>query len=329
MTAESDFLARWHKDEPVYAAWGRFVAATLSDVIRGRVAPTKLEMFLKLPVVPRVKEDESMLQKAFYRGKNYDNPYDDIEDKVGLRFVVLLTEDIRTIEDAVNSSAHWAATMARDFEEEREARPYEFDYQSLHYVVRSNLPFEFDGVVIPADIPCEIQIRTLLQHAYSELTHDTIYKPNVRATPVIKRSAAKSMALIEATGDYFSSVSNVIQRVLADTKKVATFLSTRYEAVTGNKPLDTPLNSLVIDHYRTLLTETFEVDFEDWWTKKTFLAEIIHQRRSTAALYRMPSILLVYFCVSTTPTLAKEGSPLTEKELQPIYSDLGLGLYGA
>jgi len=270
-----------------------------------------------------------MLQKAFYRGKNYGNPYDDIEDKVGLRFVVLLTEDIRTIEDAINRSSHWVATMARDFEEEREARPYEFDYQSLHYVVRSNVPFEFEGVVIPADIPCEIQIRTLLQHAYSELTHDTIYKPNVRTTPVIKRSAAKSMALIEATSDYFSAVNNVIQRVLADTKKVATFLSTKYEAVTGDKPDDTPLNSLVIDHYRTFLTQTFEADFEDWWRKKAFLAGIIYQRRSAAALYRTPSVLLVYFCVSMTPSLAKEGSPLTERELQPIYSDLGLGLHGA
>ena len=42
-----------------------------------------------------------MLQKAFYRGKDYRSPYEDIEDKVGLRFVVLLTEDIRTIEAAL------------------------------------------------------------------------------------------------------------------------------------------------------------------------------------------------------------------------------------
>jgi hypothetical protein len=28
-------------------------------------------------------------------------------------------------------------SLARDFEQEKEIRPYEFDYQSLHYVVRS------------------------------------------------------------------------------------------------------------------------------------------------------------------------------------------------
>jgi putative GTP pyrophosphokinase len=93
MSAEAEFIDRWRKEHPIYAAWGRFVGVTLSDAIRGRVAPTKLEMFLKLPVIPRIKEQDSILQKAFYRGKKYQNPYEEIEDKVGLRFVVLLTED--------------------------------------------------------------------------------------------------------------------------------------------------------------------------------------------------------------------------------------------
>src|SRR6185437_12088519 len=108
-----------------------------------------------IPVVPRVKGDDSIVQKAFYRGKKYQNAYEEIEDKVGLRFVVLLTEDIRIIEEALNSSSQWTATMARDFEEERDARPYEFDYQSLHYILRSSLPLEFEGVQIPPDLPCE------------------------------------------------------------------------------------------------------------------------------------------------------------------------------
>lgn len=329
MSTESEFLHRWHREEPIYAAWGRFVGASLSDALRDRIAPVRLELFLKLPVVPRVKEADSMVQKAFYRGKNYANPYDDIEDKVGLRFVVLLTEEIREIESALKTSPHWEASLARDFELEKENRPYEFDYQSLHYVVRSTVPMTFEGVDIPADLPCEVQIRTLLQHAYSELTHDTIYKPNIRATPAIKRSAAKSMALIEATSDYFSSVNKTIQEVLADTRAVADFFASTYAAVFEAPAIDTPLNSLLIDHYRAMLNKPFESDFRSWWERKSFLREAIGARRDTNALYRTPSILLVYFCVSASPTMAKHSSPLTDKELQPIYSDLGLALNGA
>ncbi len=326
---EAEFIERWRREQPLYAAWGRFVGSQLAALIQGRVAPTKLEMFLKLPVVPRVKEKESILQKAFYRAKNYQNPYEDIEDKVGLRFVVLLSEDIRTIERAIVDAEHWIATLARDFEQERDARPYEFDYQSLHYVVRNALTLEFEGISIPADIPCEIQIRTLLQHAYSELTHDTIYKPNVRATPDLKRSAAKSMALIEATSDYFSSVNKVIQRVLADTKKLSDYLSNQYAAVTNLSAGESALNSILIDHYRPLVTDTFEAEFETWWKGKKYLTDKIVARAKSAALYRTPSIFLVYFCVSKMPTLAKQESPLSDAELQPIYSDLGLGLNGS
>jgi ppGpp synthetase/RelA/SpoT-type nucleotidyltranferase len=325
---ESEFIDRWRKEGPIYAAWGRFVAGKLSDAIQGRVAPTKLELFLKLPVIPRVKDEVSLLQKAFYRNKNYENPYEDIEDKVGLRFVVLLTDDIRTIESALNDQTDWIATLARDFEHERDARPYEFDYQSLHYIVRSSAAIDFEGVAIPYDLPCEIQIRTLLQHAYGELTHDTIYKPNVRATPKLKRAAAKSMALIEATSDYFSSVNKVIQAILADTKKLSEFLAAKYATLTTQATAESPLNSLLIDHYKSFVGVTFENDFEKWWRSKSYLESRISERAQSAALYRTPAVLLVYFCVSSAPVRAKQDSPLTDNELQLIYSDLGLALNG-
>ncbi|RWP54341.1 MAG: hypothetical protein EOR07_34055 [Mesorhizobium sp.] len=43
-------------------------------------------------------------------------------------------------------------------------------------MVRSKDELTFDGETIAAGTPCEIQVRTILQHAYSQLTHDTIYK---------------------------------------------------------------------------------------------------------------------------------------------------------
>ena len=34
----------------------------------------------------------------------------------------------------------------------------------------------YNGHTIEKDTPCEIQIRTLEQHAYAELSHDYVYK---------------------------------------------------------------------------------------------------------------------------------------------------------
>jgi putative GTP pyrophosphokinase len=203
-----------------------------------------------------------------------------------------------------------------------------FDYQSLHYIVRSRIPFDHQGLAIPAALPCEIQIRTLLQHAYSELTHDTIYKPSVKATPSLKRAAAKSMALIEATGDYFSEVNTVIQRELASARELATLLEERYTTSIGPSSGDTPLNSLILDHYRTFTAPDFKQPFDEWFNAKSYVADRIKERAPGLALYRVPSILLVYYAVSTTPRLAAENSPLSDDELGLIYSDVGHALHG-
>ena len=87
------------------------------------------------------KLQTSLVQKAFHRHKGYKDPYDEIEDKVGLRFVVLLSEDIRVIEEDILACPHWDATKARDFEEEREAKPYEFRLSviALHRSVAHSL----------------------------------------------------------------------------------------------------------------------------------------------------------------------------------------------
>lgn len=102
-------------------------------------------------------------------------PLDTIDDRVGVRFVVLLTEQIKQVEAVIEGLGH-AFTKDRDYESERNARPLEFAYQSVHLVVRPKEPLQHGEIVIPKDLACEVQIRTLLQHAHSELTHDRLYK---------------------------------------------------------------------------------------------------------------------------------------------------------
>jgi putative GTP pyrophosphokinase len=323
---ESDFLNLWRKELPAYTSWGQFVAQKLSEAIQNTVSPISLEAFLRIPVKARTKQEDSLLQKAFYRNKAYQDPYSEIEDKVGLRFVVLLASDVDKVQEAILAIDDWIADKARDYMEEQQARPNEFDYQSVHYVLRSRLPFKFEGVEIPADLPCEVQVRTLLQHAYSELTHDTIYKPNVQATPKLKRAAAKSMALIEATSDYFTAVNNEIQASLAKSRAISGVVDKHYSKWLGREPSNGPVQSLLVDHYGNFVSENFESDLEKWWSEKHFLRDLISERHEQLVTYRLSAILLVYFCVSNFPAKSKQESPLPDKVLGQIYSDLGLSL---
>ena len=198
---EQEILARWEADKPLYRAWAKLIDQEIERRLVSAIAPTPLDYFLKVPMVPRLKGDTSLIDKALYRSKPYKNPYEDITDKVGMRYVVLLTTHINTFCSIIESrecEAFWSWSKDKDYEEERLAKPLEFSYQSVHYVLRSKAELSVDGVNLPEGLACEVQIRTLLQHAHSELTHDTLYKPKTTAKPSIKRTVAKSMALIEA-----------------------------------------------------------------------------------------------------------------------------------
>lgn len=240
--------------------------------------------------------------------------------------MVLLSEDIRMIEGAIVRDAQlWDAQMARDYEQERAEKPTEFGYQSLHYVVRAKHGNAFEGIVISEGTPCEIQVRTLLQHAYSELTHDTIYKPSVKATPEMQRAAAKSMALIEATDDYFLQVAKLIATATVGSKEMEAFLEKTYREFVGNSPDDGGLNSLFIDHYASMIGDGFENELREFLISKPYIAERVCQRFNQA-IYRVSSILLVYYCVSNFPNAAMQNSPVDDDDLRMIYSDLGLAL---
>jgi putative GTP pyrophosphokinase len=323
---ETEFVTRWHNEQDIYSAWGEFVCETLTECLKSSLEREAFDRFIRIPVKHRLKDESSLLAKAFHRNKNYCDPYNDIEDKVGARVVVLLTADIRIVEKCILSCSRWEASMARDFEHERAQNPNVFDYQSLHYIVRSKGGNSFSGISISDGVPCEIQIRTLLQHAYSELTHDTIYKPSVTAEHDIKRAAAKSMALIEATDDYFTQVHSRISELTAPTKILTDFVLEVYNSKIKLVPTLTSLNTLMIDHFKTWATENFETDLPDFLDWKPFIVRQIQEKYASSLIYRQPAILLVYFAISRAPKSAWVGSPLSDNEMAPVYSDLGLTL---
>lgn len=321
---ESDLLERWTRERPIYEAWGNYVCETIKEAVTKNIKPAKPENFFKIPPTYRTKDPSSLLAKAFHRSKSqkYTNPYEDIEDKVGVRIVVLFSEEIRLVEAAILECDLWMGEKARDYIEERTMRPFEFDYQSLHYVIRSKDKIIHNGTEIASNTPCEIQIRTILQHAYSELTHDTIYKPSIQVEPEVQRAAAKSMALIEATDDYFTQVRNKLDQALAPVNKVADYAASKYVEFTSLQPKNSPLNTLIIDYYKQWATGDFEKDISEYLAQKNFLADFIRERYNSSLIYRQSGVILIYWAIHKAPRAAASG-PLTNNELELMYGDLG------
>lgn len=328
MTKEQEFAERWERDAPVYAAWGRLISARVQEHLAPAIAPLRPEYYLRTAVVPRTKDGQKLVEKAFYRNKNYADPYNDITDKVGTRFVVLLGSEVRVVEAALKGIDGWTLSKDRDYEEEQNKNPLQFDYAAVHYVVRPQQDVEFEGVMIPAGTPCEVQIKTLLQHAYSELTHDTIYKPQIEATPAMQRNAAKAMALLEATNDYFGKVAEDVNAVLANVRKMTADLTAIYRAAVGLDPKPSALEGLLLSAYETNAGEQYVAEIRQMLSDNPFIVDSIKTRIAQKnPIFSQPSVLLVYLTVSTSPRRAKAAWPLTPKEMEPVLNDFGESIH--
>lgn len=323
---EEEFLERWSKERPVVEAWGKFVAKKLMESITPLVAPLSADIFIRIPAIPRVKGDGSILTKAFYRDKDYTDPLEEITDKVGVRFIVLLAKEIEVVCRAIEECGEWEPSKDRDYQQERDNAPYEFRYQSVHYIVRCKNDMTVDEQTILRGIPCEIQVRTLLQHAHSELTHDTIYKPSVIQTPEMHRAAAKSMALIEATTDYFAELTDLIARSVAPARELSRQMDELYRELIGRSPDATKAEALLNDAFGQFAGEKPVDAVRELFLKKDFIVGRIKDRAVSKLLFRQPSILLAYVAVSNRPQDAQEAWPLTRAEMKPIYMDLGLAV---
>lgn len=321
---KQDFLAKWNAERPMYDALGKFL---LDEVVKGVEAlqPRCAYDFFKVPPAYRVKESRSLLEKAFYRGKTYSlDPYPDITDKVGLRFIALLGSELPIIENALGQISCFDLIKDRDYEKEQNRNPIQFDYAAIHYVVRPKLDVNHCGVTIPAGTPCEIQIKSLLQHAYSELTHDTIYKPQIQQTSSMHRNAAKAQALLEATNDYFEKVNKEVEDTLTNVRSMTKELSQLYSELVLQPAQPTLLEGMLLDRYEKKAGPDYLDAIRDLFSEKGFLSKSISQRASNKnPIFQQPAVLLVYLDISRRKERARDDWPLTPAEMEPLLNDLG------
>jgi ppGpp synthetase/RelA/SpoT-type nucleotidyltranferase len=321
---ETEFLQRWRTERPLYEAWGNFILARINERLATEIAPVELDYFIKVPAKPRLKAEGTLVDKAFHRNKGYADPYANITDKVGMRFVVLLTGDIAKVCSVIeNLEEYWTASKDRDYEEERRNKPLEFSYQSMHYVVRAVGDIAYAGTIISAGTPCEIQIRTLLQHAHSELTHDTLYKPKTTAKPEVKRTVAKSMALIEATDEFFVQAMDSLNKVVATQTDLLRVLEKIYAEGVGTPAGAERSNQLVIDAVAEKLPADWQTAIPEFFKTKGFIFERVRERRDISHFFRQPAALLAYYLANTKPEQTKETWPLDTDDLALVFSDLG------
>ena len=171
----------------------------LGDVVHTMLADIAKDLGLTiLAVEHRVKAEKSLAGKLERKGDLY-NSFEDITDILGCRVICFLSDEIDKIGKKVEE------TFVIDWENSSDKRALinenAFGYLSLHYIC--SLPF---GDKWPDEIcgkKFEIQIRTILQHAWSAIHHDIGYKSDFGVPREINRQFARLAGLLELADDEF------------------------------------------------------------------------------------------------------------------------------
>lgn len=324
---EDDYLSRFRSEAPHLEVWGLFVADKIIEAITCTYGAEAYKKWVKILPEVRVKDESSLLAKAFVLNKGWFSNYEDITDKVGVRIVLGLSDQIVKISRLIESSDHWQTTSSKEFDEWRGKDPRIFDYQSAHFIVTSYSELSHKGVLIPVGTKCEIQVRTLLQHAYAELSHDTLYKSSITSQPEVHRLFAKSMALMETTDDMLLRANQSTLTSLATVQGIKDEVA-KVNALELSAVVFEPKsreNDYIIDQLRAAIGSDGLVELGVFAHKfaNTLKAKIA-ERNQNETIYRIPAITLIYFLVQTRPRSLPGCWPFDLKMLEPIYSDLGI-----
>ena len=183
------------------------------------VIPEKLKEFfceagiIVAAVEHRVKTESSLAGKLQLKGDKYQSIHD-ITDLVGIRVITFYNDDVDKV----------ASVLERLFEidwensiDKRKAHEIDsFGYLSLHYIC--SIP---ESAYSDPDHPelnkirFEVQMRTVLQHAWANMNHDTGYKSGVEIPKVYKRNLSRLAGMLELVDDEFSR----IRQELADYRR--------------------------------------------------------------------------------------------------------------
>jgi ppGpp synthetase/RelA/SpoT-type nucleotidyltranferase len=179
-------------------------AEALQRSIRRLVSPVA-----NVTVTCRVKEVASFAEKILRKNK-YADPTRDITDLIGVRIVTQLASEADRVAELLREK--FTLDERNCVNKARELRSGEFGYLSHHLVLVINewsVPgLRNDQGILP--IRVEVQVRTILQHAWAAIGHDRIYKSGFRVPDRWQREAARIAALLEsADADFVSLVEAV------------------------------------------------------------------------------------------------------------------------
>ncbi|EYB69449.1 RelA/SpoT [Deinococcus phoenicis] len=147
-------------------------------------------------VTGRVKRPSSLADKLRRKPGRY-HTLEDVTDLVGVRVITYFERDVNVV--ARLTEDHFVVDWDNSIDKSRMHDPDRFGYLGVHYVVRA----EPDLVPELPGIRYEVQIRSILQHAWAEIEHDLGYKNREAVPREVRRRFYRLAGLLEMADEEF------------------------------------------------------------------------------------------------------------------------------
>ena len=196
-------VVEYLKFQPLYKDFASVVASILGECLKKR--------FIEIASVQhRAKEVSSFGRKAATpspsdpNAPKYSNPLKQITDLAGVRVITYFPGTLANIDDLIFNE--FVVTERSDKGTELIQRE-RFGYQSIHFLVqmkpeRARLA-EYERF---ANVIAEVQIRTVLQHAWAEIEHDIQYKSSTSIPSDIRRRFMALAGMLEIADREFQAI---------------------------------------------------------------------------------------------------------------------------
>ena len=187
LAPHSEAILQEYRDQrPVFEK----LQATVPEQIRTVFAETGIVV---ASIESRIKSEESLAGKLELKGTKYAT-LKDITDIFGVRIITFYVDDVDKVASVVDRlfDVDWENSVDKRKLHEIDS----FGYLSLHYICSvPDCPYRF-----------EIQMRTILQHAWANMNHDTGYKSGVEVPRDYLRDMNRLAGMLELIDEQFSRI---------------------------------------------------------------------------------------------------------------------------
>lgn len=254
MSCKIKILTEYDKECTLYQRFSQDIELLLSRIIQE-------EGIICNAITSRLKERDSLTQKIDIKNGKYGS-LSDITDIAGVRIITYYADDVDRIVDLVERE--FLVDKDNTIDKRKALEPDRFGYCSVHYVVGLNKDrLRLKEYRAYEGMKCEIQIRTILQHAWAEIEHDLGYKSEIAVPQDVRRNFSRLAGLLEIADKEFLEIREKLTAYKEEVKekiKDTDFIDTDLDAVLMDTLTSSNENLMEINHeigkaFETLVSE--------------------------------------------------------------------------